>query len=212
MSDIHLVHSTREATQGRRSRLLTSAARAFAASGFKGASLRDIAADADVSLTLVDHHFGSKEQLLLAVVASHHEACKTRMVGFRAALAVRQQPASLAQLTAVWVRHEFELCNSEEGAGYLLFLVKLMNDQQIDSGIRETLDCSAPIVLNALALAAPIATLPERASAFILARGGLHASILDCTLAMEAGLIDEVASAIDFATAFIFAGLNAALH
>jgi AcrR family transcriptional regulator len=43
----------------------------FAHHGFRGASLRDIARDAQVSLTLLNHHFGSKFQLLSAVIDTH---------------------------------------------------------------------------------------------------------------------------------------------
>ena len=134
MSTLHLPIQSPEATHDRRSRILRSAVRAFAASGFKGASLRDIAADAEVSLTLVDHHFGTKEQLLEAVVANHHEICKQRMAGFRAALLVVGAAASLAQLASVWTRHEFELLQGEGGADYLRLLMKLMNDEHIVPG------------------------------------------------------------------------------
>jgi AcrR family transcriptional regulator len=212
MSIIQLAPQAGEVTRDRRARLLASAARAFATNGFKAASLREIASTAGVSLTLVDHHFGSKEQLLFAVVASHHETCKRRMAGFREALHAGKRPVCLARLAEVWVRHEFELSNSAEGGDYLLFLIKLMNDQHVGSGIRQMLDCSEPIVVNALAVAMPVATLAERDRSFIVARGALHAAIIDCAVAMDAGLVDEINGAIDFCTAFILAGLKAALH
>jgi AcrR family transcriptional regulator len=212
MSIIQCAPQAGEATRDRRARLLASAARAFATNGFKAASLREIASTAGVSLTLVDHHFGSKEKLLLAVVASHHEICKRRMAGFREVLHAGEQPASLARLVEVWVRYEFELSNSAEGADYLLFLTKLMNDQHVGSGIRQMLDCSEPIVVNALAVAMPAAIPAARGRSFIVARGALHAAIIDCGVAMDAGLIAEINGAIDFCTAFILAGLKATLN
>ena len=50
-----------------RDRLLRSAMKLFAERGFDGVSVRDIAADADVSVGLIKHHFGSKEGLRQAV-------------------------------------------------------------------------------------------------------------------------------------------------
>lgn len=56
---------TKRAEQRRRTeeRILTAARRAFAASGYDRATIRAIAADADVNPGLVMHYFGSKEKL-----------------------------------------------------------------------------------------------------------------------------------------------------
>lgn len=56
-----------EAAGGGRMRLLLVAMRLFATRGFDGVSVRDIAADAEVSPGLIKHHFGSKEGLRDAV-------------------------------------------------------------------------------------------------------------------------------------------------
>lgn len=48
--------------------ILASARRAFAASGYDGAGVRVIAAGADVTAMMVNHYFGSKEQLFAAVL------------------------------------------------------------------------------------------------------------------------------------------------
>src|ERR1700712_2475040 len=62
----------------RKSAILLAANQHFAHYGFRGASLRDIARDAGVSLTLLNHHFGSKFQLLSAVIDSHREMLDER--------------------------------------------------------------------------------------------------------------------------------------
>ena len=49
-------------------RILDAAERAFSEFGFNGVSLRSIIADAGVNLAAVHYHFGSKEELLKAVV------------------------------------------------------------------------------------------------------------------------------------------------
>lgn len=52
-----------------RDRLLDAAERHFADHGFAGAGLREITADAGANLAAVSYHFGSKEELFVAVVA-----------------------------------------------------------------------------------------------------------------------------------------------
>lgn len=51
-----------------REALLTAALTCFAGRGFERASLRDIAAEADVDMALISRHFGSKAELWVAVV------------------------------------------------------------------------------------------------------------------------------------------------
>jgi TetR/AcrR family transcriptional regulator len=50
--------------------ILRAALRAFAQCGYEGTNLRRIAADADVDVALIPHHFGSKLDLWKAVVDS----------------------------------------------------------------------------------------------------------------------------------------------
>jgi AcrR family transcriptional regulator len=54
----------------RQRRILRVALRLFAENEYAGVSLRDIAGEAGVSLTLIDHHFGAKHALFAAVVRS----------------------------------------------------------------------------------------------------------------------------------------------
>lgn len=54
----------------RQRRILRTALRMFAEREYAAVSLRDIAAEAGVSLTLIDHHFGAKHALFAAVVRS----------------------------------------------------------------------------------------------------------------------------------------------
>ena len=52
-----------------RGAVLDAARARFAAHGYDGTKLRDIAADADVDVALVSYHFGSKDQLFAAAMA-----------------------------------------------------------------------------------------------------------------------------------------------
>ncbi|KPV48598.1 hypothetical protein SE17_37210, partial [Kouleothrix aurantiaca] len=51
-----------------RQRIIASARAIFAARGFAGVSLRDIAAHAEVTHGLLRHHFGSKDDIWRAVI------------------------------------------------------------------------------------------------------------------------------------------------
>jgi len=52
-----------------RDAILASARKAFAAAGYDGAGVREIAASAGVTAMMVNHYFGSKEQLFAEVLA-----------------------------------------------------------------------------------------------------------------------------------------------
>lgn len=56
-----------QAQRPAKERLLASAERLFAEKGYNGVSVRDIAADAKVTVGSIRYHFGSKEDLLKAV-------------------------------------------------------------------------------------------------------------------------------------------------
>ena len=62
-----------------RRRLLAAAAERFAALGFRGATLRDIAERAGANLAAANYHFGSKEALYLEVARDRFEALERRI-------------------------------------------------------------------------------------------------------------------------------------
>jgi AcrR family transcriptional regulator len=60
----------------RRTGILQSAQRLWSRQGYHGVSLRTIARTSGVTLALIDHHFGSKPQLMAAVVDSWQARCR----------------------------------------------------------------------------------------------------------------------------------------
>ena len=72
-------------SEGARHRVLQSALRAIAANGFHGSSLAQIAADAGLTTAGLLHHFPSKEQLLVAVLAERDrlDGARFQLAGFR---------------------------------------------------------------------------------------------------------------------------------
>src|SRR4051812_43823582 len=71
-------------SEAARDRILQSALRAIAANGFHGSSLAQIAAEAGLT-TAGLHHFASKEQLLVAVLAERDrlDGARFQLAGFR---------------------------------------------------------------------------------------------------------------------------------
>nr|WP_165793532.1 TetR/AcrR family transcriptional regulator [Marinicaulis flavus] len=60
-------------TKDQRNRLLTAAARCFVKSGFRGARMAQIAAEAQMSTGHIYHYFDSKEQIIAEMVRGHIE-------------------------------------------------------------------------------------------------------------------------------------------
>src|SRR5690348_7945687 len=58
-------------------RILDTAERLFAEHGYVGTSMRQVIADAGVNLAAIHYHFGSKEELLDAVVSRRAEPVNT---------------------------------------------------------------------------------------------------------------------------------------
>lgn len=68
-------------TAERRRLIVDEAYRLFATRGYRGSSLRDVAAAAGMSQSNLLHHFGSKEELLLAVLEQRDELGGTEAPG-----------------------------------------------------------------------------------------------------------------------------------
>lgn len=61
-----------ERTFKTRAAILNAAENEFSQNGFKGASVRDIGERANVEFTLINYHFGNKEQLWRAVISNKY--------------------------------------------------------------------------------------------------------------------------------------------
>lgn len=83
-------------TQARREQLLEAARDLLAEQGFAATSLRNVAARAGVTTGSVTHHFSDRQDLLLAMLHSAHEAAALRMM--QRAL---RGPTSMASLRGV---------------------------------------------------------------------------------------------------------------
>ncbi|MCA9631333.1 MAG: TetR family transcriptional regulator [Myxococcales bacterium] len=100
-----------------RSRILDSASTHFAQLGLGGVSVRDIARGAGVSLGMVHHYFGSKDELYQACVDSMYE----ELHGMRAELLSRLKGAdSVSELIDDAVRVSFHFAREHQTSIRLL--------------------------------------------------------------------------------------------
>ena len=136
----------------RKEAILLAATEHFGRFGFRGASLRDIARDAGVSLTLLNHHFGSKASLLAAAVDSQGRRLDQRA----AALAAVQRGAAggwgVRELVQAWVRTDFANAATRDGRLFLQLVARIGADtcNEFDPSIRAGLDRAAPVFIEAL--------------------------------------------------------------
>ncbi|MEZ4371104.1 MAG: TetR/AcrR family transcriptional regulator [Polyangiaceae bacterium] len=100
-----------------RSRILDSASSHFAQLGLGGVSVRDIARSAGVSLGMVHHYFGSKDELYQACVDSMYQ----ELHGMRAELMAQLKTASsVEQLISDAVRVSFHFAREHQTSIRLL--------------------------------------------------------------------------------------------
>jgi AcrR family transcriptional regulator len=150
-----------------RDKILNAAEALFAERGFASVSLRDITTRADVTLALSSYHFGTKENLLEAIVARRaHILCNARLER----LAALPKDPSVRQLLDAFMAPMFEKATSaeKEWADYFRVLARLGGDNQWLDILARHFDETAQIFIAALAKAVPNAERIEVTRAFIM--------------------------------------------
>ncbi len=149
------VNADAQATQAR---ILATAYDLFASHGMDGASIRDIAKGAGVSLAMVHHYFGSKQGL--------YEACLSAMVtelgGLRAELEPNLSQASggLPAVFADAVRVGFRFARRHRTAVRLLQR-SLVDTGEMDAKVRE--QTMLPVLDDLSSLLGGLTSRPPRA-------------------------------------------------
>jgi AcrR family transcriptional regulator len=85
------VSGTTEKGLGRAQDILQAARALLAAEGYAGLSMRRVAQAAEMSLSNVQHYYGSKDQLLEALLLTTMDTFQARMDGIAAAMSERSQ-------------------------------------------------------------------------------------------------------------------------
>ena len=198
----------RTSSLDRRERILEAAARIFAKQGYVAASLRQIAKEANCSLTLLDHHFGDKAHLLDAVVKAQNTLCQERLVGLKAILS---RPASfvLDEFVAAWAHYEFDLYETSEGRWYLMLMLRLQADHEVSNEIRDTLNCSESTVVKGFQRVWPDMDRSELKLVWRMASSALYAAVVGSEDIPQTERADAASVARRRAIAFLLDGLKA---
>jgi len=109
---------TYAAADARRDAIIAAATECFAQSGYLNSSLAQIAADAGTSATVVLHHFGSKDKLLMEVLLRREQRTLRRMSELQEAGLLDSLPELLA---ASQEQHDYNLAHP----GLLQLFIKL---------------------------------------------------------------------------------------
>ena len=165
----------------RKHNILLSAERLFAARGFHGVSIRDIADEAGVPLALVGYYYGPK-------VSLYHEIYRQRSgyIGERLkALAEAQRAAApgqlLEEIVKAFVLPALKVAASPEGRNFLRLLSRGMSDhlEEDEPVIRELFDPLAHAFIDAMAAAVPQARRGQLAWCYQFALGALLHHVID---------------------------------
>ena len=207
----------------RKEAILLAATEHFGRFGFRGASLRDIARDAGVSLTLLNHHFGSKASLLSAAVDSHRRLLDERIAALAAVQRAGPGAWGVHELVQAWVRSAVATASTADGRRFLQLVARIGEDtsQEFDPDVQTRLEAPATAFVDALQRCNPQASRRAAESACLWLRGAVSRFLLAAQRLSDPPMADGTSDEIDqddeirlvcFLTAGIGAALDAPAH
>jgi len=103
-----------------RSDIMRAAEQLFAEKGFRAMTLRDVTREAQVNLAAVNYHFGSKRNLMLAVIRNRFEPINVERLKQLDALIAQHSPAPIPahSIFDALIRPLFESASTEAGMDY----------------------------------------------------------------------------------------------
>ncbi len=188
----------------RRQRILDAAEQVFAESGYHATTLRQIAAAADVKLSLIGYHFESKLTLYTAVFARRQHVNEERLRMLRA-IEDLDAPDALERIVAAFMDPVIAL--AEEGAAYRRLVLREAADPSSMQRpvIRELFDPMAREFIAALRRALPGKPPGFYEWSYLFAVGALTQSAFDDRI----GSLSDTpppGSNVDLLRSFITAG------
>jgi AcrR family transcriptional regulator len=113
-------------SEATRDRILDAAERLFAAKGFSGTSLREVTASAGVNVAAIHYHFGSKEELLRAVLSRIVEPANRERLELldRAEAAAKPEPPTVEAILEAFLAPDLRIIRElgERGAVLTRFM------------------------------------------------------------------------------------------
>lgn len=143
----------------RKEAILAAACEQFARYGFRGASLRHIARDAGVSLTLLNHHFHNKVGLLSAVMAANLWMLRQRADVLRTLQAGGLDVLEPRELVRRWAAVAFDAAERADGRRFLRLVARMVDDAAPEARpLRDQLADEAALFVDVLMTCHPRAS------------------------------------------------------
>lgn len=122
-----------------RNRILGTAERLFAQKGIDAVSIRDITTAADVNTASVHYHFGSKSDLIEAIIKTRSAEILGRREEFLDELDARSEP-TLRELAEAMVRPAAEKLGDKRGRSYIGFMAAVGSHPTYSKMVTEITD------------------------------------------------------------------------
>ncbi|WDE03271.1 TetR/AcrR family transcriptional regulator [Thalassomonas viridans] len=115
-----------------KNKILDAAEQLFADKGFNGTSLREITSRAEVNLAAVNYHFGSKKELIKAVMSRYMNELSPRLESALEAVCCQREQPSLIQVFSAFVEPLLSLNDFQENgtSNFLQLLGRGYTDSQ----------------------------------------------------------------------------------
>ncbi|MBW4051219.1 MAG: TetR/AcrR family transcriptional regulator [Proteobacteria bacterium] len=169
----------RYSAAGTRERILRGALAQFAGLGLSGASLREISKSADVPLSALHYHFGSKENLFIAVVEHYLGGLAKERLELLAACRERASSPSVEDIVDAFIRPLISLAATPDGLEYVRLQLRPFENPSIVQQMATLAAPSALPFLNALADALPGVSRPKLTRAYRLMVWGVVHTLVD---------------------------------
>ncbi|QKV19602.1 TetR/AcrR family transcriptional regulator [Oricola thermophila] len=152
-----------------RARILDAAELLFAANGYEGTSMRDIAAAAQVPVALVNFHGGAKEELFATVVARRADVLSLRRTEAIAAAKARKAELDARDVLDCFIRPYLELAatGGPQWTAYARLIALVSADERWRPISERCFDPTAQAFITELARLFPAADKRKVAGAFV---------------------------------------------
>lgn len=202
-----------------RERVLDAAERLFAELGFDGVSVRDIAAEAGVTLGVVGFHSGSKDDLFRTVLARRVDVLSRARLERLEGLEGRRKPLKIRDVVDAFVAPYVSLASTggRQWRSYARLIASIGGEERWFDFIRELFDPVAMQFMDALRKLRPDADEQKLAAAYMMmvaatsniVRSQARLNALARTRRAPATAPDLLDVVVDFCTAGIEAALRA---
>ncbi len=144
-------------TPQRRRHILLAATKLFSEHGYNGVSVRDIAAQANVTVALCGYYFGRKSELFMALFSHDAGDVKDRVNAIRKLRGHKGQSEFLEQLVRAWAEPVLSKRAKAESASFSILVARSLWDtaKEAQAAIEAFYDPVARAFLQALKKAMP---------------------------------------------------------